>query len=114
MADWTVRRWSDVSACWLQCPNCLAVSRFERYELAALYASKPDQKPFAKCINCDFQPYLPLELKSATSMEVVLWGGPGTVWAPVNEATTRVVAETYCPPRNLGSWRNLKLDSPSE
>lgn len=115
MAEWTARHWSAVGACWLQCPNCLAVTRFDHVELVQLYDPKgtkdnPHPRPNAKCPQCDFRPYLPLELKHATSLDVVIAQEDSVIWATVEEATTRVVAETYGAPKELGKWRNLKQD----
>lgn len=115
MAEWIVRQWSEVGACWLQCPNCLTATRFDHHILCALYDPQgtkdtPNPKPSAKCDACDFVPYLPLELKKVTTLDVILQDGPGTIWAPVNQATTRVVAETHGTPSELATWRNLRRD----
>lgn len=116
MSEWAALQWSTIGACWLQCPNCGAVTRFESHELMALYApnrtkDNPNPQPFAKCPACDFQPYLPLELKHVNILDVVLATGD-TRWASVDEATTRVRAETYGVPSQLGrgKWLNLKPD----
>lgn len=115
MAEWMVRQWSDVGACWLQCPNCLASTRFDHHILCDLYdptptPDTPNPRPHAKCDGCDFVPYLPLELKKVTTLDVILEDGPGTIWAPVDRATTRVIAETYGNPEKLDVWHNLKRD----
>jgi hypothetical protein len=116
MSEWIARQWSDVGACWLQCPNCLAVTRFDHHILITLYDPEPTKatpfpKPHAKCEACDFVPYLPMELKKVTHLEVVFQEQDGpTIWAPVDNASTHVRAETYGAPERLATWRNLKPD----
>lgn len=115
-AEWIAGQWTQYGDCWLSCPNCSAVTRFSHAELVALYdpqptKANPNQRPFAKCDNCDFTPYLPLELKRTTKLDLVLSIKDEVSWSSVEAATTEVVAETYGAPKELGKWRNLKPDS---
>lgn len=99
MAEWKVMQWRSSGMSALECPNCGAATFASSVELAVRYNLPQAGQPYMKCLNCDFQPYLPLEFKESCVVEVVLSDENGTVWSTVEESIKPVKVSKHGIPK---------------